>query len=64
MLDLQHYSLVSTGQTSDTEPRRKEKQMNVMHWLGQQLAMLIGACYAVATEQAINSLPYAALDAA
>jgi hypothetical protein len=64
MLDLQHYSLVSTGLISDTEHLRKEKQMSVMHWLGQQLVMLVGACYAVATEQAINSLPYDALDAA
>jgi hypothetical protein len=64
MLDLQHYSLVSTGQISDTEHHRKEKQMTVMHWLGKQLVMLIGACYAVAAEQAIISLPYDALDAA
>jgi hypothetical protein len=41
----------------------KEKQMTVMHWLGKQLVILIGACYAVATEQAISSLPYDALDA-
>jgi hypothetical protein len=42
----------------------KEKQMTVMHWLGAQLGMLIGACYAAATAQAIISLPYDALDAA
>jgi hypothetical protein len=38
--------------------------MAVMHWLGKQLVMLIGACYAAATEQAIISSPYDALDAA
>ena len=37
--------------------------MTVMHWLRKQLVILIGACYAVATEQAISSLPYDALDA-
>jgi hypothetical protein len=64
MLDLQHYSLVRTGQNNDTKHYRKERQMTVMHWLGQQLVMLLGACYAVATEQAIISLPYDALDPA
>jgi hypothetical protein len=35
-----------------------------MHWLVEQLAMLIGACYAGALERATTSLPYDALDAA
>jgi hypothetical protein len=38
--------------------------MIVMHWLGLQLMMLIGACYAAVMEHAIASLPYDALEAA
>ena len=38
--------------------------MTLMHRLAGQLVMLIGACYAAATELAIVSLPYDALDAA
>src|SRR5690349_16647842 len=44
--------------------RMKEKQMIVIHWLGGQLVLLIGACYAVVLEQAIVALPHGALDAA
>ena len=35
-----------------------------MHWAGEWLVMVIGACYAAVMEQAIVSLPYDALDAA
>jgi hypothetical protein len=38
--------------------------MTVMHWMGAQLVMLLGACYAMAIEQAIIALPHEALDAA
>ena len=38
--------------------------MIVIHWLGGQLVLLIGACYAVVLEQAIVALPHGALDAA
>jgi hypothetical protein len=38
--------------------------MTMMHWLGKQLVMMMGACYAGTMERAITSLPYDALDAA